>query len=158
MCLHFPASPPLSPERRNWDEHWLKIHFESAPLPRTMQVKLFKRCLLLCVLHFMQIWRDCIPCVLSVTSPDRTALQHSRGLGSFTGVFIVSSDLHSQGEVSYFGQVFNWGYLSHPGGALQTSMTLHNPVCMNDEAEHGIQVYFCLKCLLPVNIHKKKLV
>lgn len=53
---------------------------------------------------------------------------------------------------------FNWGYLSHPGGALQTSMTLHNPVCMNDEAEHGIQVYFCLKCLLPVNIHKKKLV
>jgi len=48
--------------------------------------------------------------------------------------------------------------LSCPDGALQMSVTLDNPVCTNDEAEYVIQVYFCLKYLFPVNIHKKRLV
>lgn len=47
--------------------------------------------------------------------------------------------------------------LSHPDVALQMSVAVDNPVCMNDETEYVIQVYFCLKCLFPVNIHKKKL-
>ena len=72
--------------------------------------------------------------------------------------FIVPSEPHGQGELSYFAQFFNWGHLSRPGGALQMSVSLDNPVCMNDEAEYVIQVYFCLKCLFPVNSHKKKLV
>lgn len=47
--------------------------------------------------------------------------------------------------------------LSHPDVALQMSVAVDNPVCMNDETKYVIQVYFCLKCLFPVNIRKKKL-
>lgn len=72
--------------------------------------------------------------------------------------FTVPSEPHGQGELSYLGQIFNWGHLSHPGGTLQMLLILDNPVCMNDEAEYVIQVYFWLKCLFPVNTYKKKLV
>lgn len=47
--------------------------------------------------------------------------------------------------------------LSHPDVAFQILVTVDNPVCMNDEIKYVTEGYFCLKCLFPVNIRKKKL-
>lgn len=48
----------------------------------------------------------------------------------------VPAESHDQGELSWCGQLFNWDHLSHPGGALLVSVTLHNPVSMNEEVKY----------------------
>lgn len=106
----------------------------------------------------MQTGKDCVLHLLSATSPDGTIFNPPGSLeSSGLNVDLLSPLSPIVSELPDFGQFFNWCCLSCPDVALQTSVTVDNPVCMNDETEYVTPVFFCLKCLFAVNIHKKKL-